>query len=252
PQVSRIKKGIFKRFLLTKFKIYKPPYLHVTQKYLKVLECETPSIPSSFLYLPSETCIQEKNKEIYTVLKTSQKSLILAPGASKPSKMLPFETWEKVIDDVYRKFEKIVIIGNGAEESEWARKMSQEGKSETIIDLTGRLSLCELMLFISQGIIFVGNDSGPAHLAAMLGLKTLVIFGQTVPEYGFTPLNSPILIEPPSHLLCRPCGHLGHDVCPKKHHLCMQSIDAESIICEIYYVLQTNEDIKNTHENRVY
>jgi len=234
--VHRIKKELIKRFLLSKFKIYRPPYPHVTQKYLKTLGVHENVIPSSSLYIPSEEEIRPENRDHYTQWKSGIRNLILAPGASKPSKMLPLETWEKVLEDISQEWDNILIIGNGKAEATWAEKISQGKKS--LINMTHRLTLGELILFINQGTLFAGNDSGPAHLAALCGIKTVVIFGQTVPEYGFVPLNSPSLIEPPIHLVCRPCSHLGFDQCPKKHHLCMRSIDAQTLINEIRYLLR--------------
>jgi ADP-heptose:LPS heptosyltransferase len=233
--VHRIKKELIKRFLLSKFKIYKPPYPHVTQKYLKTLGVHENVIPSSSLYIPSEEEIRPENRDHYTQWKSGIRNLILAPGASKPSKMLPLETWEKVLKDISREWDNILITGNGETETAWAEKISQENRF--LMNMTNRLTLRELMLFIKGGTLFAGNDSGPAHLAALCGIKTIVIFGQTVPDYGFAPLNSPSLIEPPIHLVCRPCSHLGFDRCPEKHHLCMRSIDAQTLINEIRYLL---------------
>lgn len=239
--VHRIQKKIFKRFLLSKFKFYRPPYLHVTQKYLNVLTSITEALPTSSLCLPPEESIHEKNKTIYTRLKRCSKTLLLAPGASKPSKMLPMKTWETVLESMHNEFDMILIIGNGKPESEWAEKIAQDPNQGYIINMTGRLALHELMLFIAAGTLFAGNDSGPAHLAALAGRPTVVIFGQTVPEYGFSPLNFPSVIEPPVHLVCRPCSHLGYVECPQKHHLCMKSIDAQTLINEMRNRLPEND-----------
>ena len=39
-----------------------------------------------------------------------------------------------------------------------------------------------LWKIISAAAVFVGNDSGPAHLAGMAGVPSVVIFGPTSPE----------------------------------------------------------------------
>jgi len=241
--VRRYKKEIVKRELLSRLKISKAPFLHVSQKYLKTIDL-SPAVPESFLYLPDESVISSENMELYGILKKSRCSLILAPGASKPTKMLPLETWEQVLKKVKDLFEYIVIIGNGNTEARWAEKISSEPVYGRVINLTKRLELGELMRFISLGDIFAGNDSGPAHLAAMLKKSTVVIFGQTSPDYGFKPLNNTTPVEPPIHLICRPCGHLGYNTCPLGHHECMRSIDAETIINEINYGIQIMSNIE--------
>jgi ADP-heptose:LPS heptosyltransferase len=44
------------------------------------------------------------------------------------------------------------------------------------------LSLSKVLELLSCADIFIGNDSGIAHLAAGLGIKTFTIFGPTNPD----------------------------------------------------------------------
>ena len=48
--------------------------------------------------------------------------------------------------------------------------------------------VAELMELIEKAGIFIGNDSGPGHLAAWSGVPTLTVFGPQLPEW-FAPLN---------------------------------------------------------------
>ena len=43
-------------------------------------------------------------------------------------------------------------------------------------------TLTELWARIASASSFIGNDSGPAHLAGMAGVQTVVIYGPTTPE----------------------------------------------------------------------
>ncbi|HQT38400.1 MAG TPA: glycosyltransferase family 9 protein [Acidocella sp.] len=57
------------------------------------------------------------------------------------------------------------------------------------IDLTGQTSLLELMSVISRASLAVGNDTGPMHMAAAMGVTSLVMFSSasnptlTAPRY---------------------------------------------------------------------
>ena len=52
--------------------------------------------------------------------------------------------------------------------------------------------LDEMIALVRRPATFIGNDSGPMHLAAAMGLKTIGLFGPTDPrQYGPYPLKSP-------------------------------------------------------------
>ncbi|MBI3885348.1 MAG: glycosyltransferase family 9 protein [Opitutae bacterium] len=62
----------------------------------------------------------------------------------------------------------------------------------TFVNLTGNTSLTSLSALIAKADWVVSNDSGPMHLAAALGVKTVGLFGPTDPRAtGPYPINSP-------------------------------------------------------------
>jgi heptosyltransferase-1 len=67
-------------------------------------------------------------------------------------------------------------------------------------NLTGNTSLVSLPVLIKRADWVIANDSGPMHLAAAFGVKTLGIFGPTDPRlFGPYPLNAPtnIVVQAP-------------------------------------------------------
>jgi ADP-heptose:LPS heptosyltransferase len=72
------------------------------------------------------------------------------------------------------------------------------------LNLTGNTSLGSLAALVRRADWVICNDSGPLHLAAALGVKTLGIFGPTDPRlFGPYPLNSPT-----NHVVQAPVGDL--------------------------------------------
>ena len=60
------------------------------------------------------------------------------------------------------------------------------------LNLTGNTSLVSLPALLKRADWVISNDSGPMHLAAALGVRTLGIFGPTDPRVsGPYPLNAP-------------------------------------------------------------
>jgi heptosyltransferase I len=76
---------------------------------------------------------------------------------------------------------------------------------EQFTNLTGRTSLLSLPALVSRASWVISNDSGPMHLAAALGVRTLGIFGPTDPRrFGPYPLQAPT-----NHVIQAPVGSLG-------------------------------------------
>jgi len=62
----------------------------------------------------------------------------------------------------------------------------------TFLNLTGNTSLTSLPALLAKSDWVISNDSGPMHLAAAMGLKTIGLFGPTDPrQYGPYPLKAP-------------------------------------------------------------
>jgi ADP-heptose:LPS heptosyltransferase len=72
------------------------------------------------------------------------------------------------------------------------------------LNLTGNTSLASLAALVKKADWVISNDSGPMHLAAAMGVRTLGIFGPTDPrQYGPYPLTAPT-----NHVVQAPLGDL--------------------------------------------
>jgi ADP-heptose:LPS heptosyltransferase len=73
---------------------------------------------------------------------------------------------------------RLVFFG-GAADAELAGAVVRAGVPDGYIDTCGRVSLSEAIGLLSRLDLFVGNDSGPLHLAAALGTPAVGIYGPT-------------------------------------------------------------------------
>jgi ADP-heptose:LPS heptosyltransferase len=87
------------------------------------------------------------------------------------------------------------------------------------IELVITDSLGELITQIENCDLFIGNDSGPANIASILGKKTFIIYGPVNPLYCSTKTNNSTYIS--KQLKCSPRGeehycftNAGRDGCP--------------------------------------
>ena len=63
----------------------------------------------------------------------------------------------------------------------WARSSAKAGGARCL-DLTGKLSLPEMVEWMRRSELLVTNDTGPMHVAAALGKPVVALFGPTTPR----------------------------------------------------------------------
>lgn len=96
-------------------------------------------------------------------------------------------------------------------------------------NLAGKTTISKLIEKIASLDLFITNDSGPMHIAAVYKVKTFTIFGPT--KYMETSQwRNPFKHIITKNLECAPCMKR---TCPLNHHDCMKLIKAEDILKEI-------------------
>lgn len=88
------------------------------------------------------------------------------------------------------------LIREGGRKVVWAGNnylpVKESFPDGTFLNLTGNTSLTSLPALLTKADWIISNDSGPMHLAAAMGLKTIGLFGPTDPrQFGPYPLKSP-------------------------------------------------------------
>ena len=114
----------------------------------------------------------------------------IAPFAQYESKVYPQDLMLQVIDGLSKTNGKIFLFGGGKQEIETLEAFSK-GK-ENVVVIAGKLSFHEELQLISNLDVMLSMDSGNAHIAAMLGVNTVTLWGATHPFAGFSPFNQPI------------------------------------------------------------
>jgi ADP-heptose:LPS heptosyltransferase len=95
---------------------------------------------------------------------------VLHPMASAPDKIWPHSNFLALADHIERSLglEPIFISGPGENLDAFHRYTSIEGAS-----------LEEIKSLLAGATLFIGNDSGPAHMAAAHGIPVVVLFGSS-------------------------------------------------------------------------
>jgi ADP-heptose:LPS heptosyltransferase len=87
-------------------------------------------------------------------------------------------------------------------------------------------------LVIQQASLFIGNDSGPLHLAAALQVKTVGLFGPASPDLTAPPHRSGTFLY--KKVDCSPCSQ---QQCIKPGHSCMMLISPDEVLAAVLNIL---------------
>jgi len=143
---------------------------------LKALGITISSAPA--LHLPIS---QEADMQIVHLLESlgatnADRLVAIHPWTSNPKKQWPIERFQALIARLAQEpGVRPIVIGGGEEQMHVADVMQDQ--HERVVNLVGRLSLTELAALLRTVRLLVSNDSGPMHLAAVVGTPVVALFG---------------------------------------------------------------------------
>jgi heptosyltransferase-2 len=147
----------------------------------------------------------------------------LNPGAtnSRAKQWMP-ERFAEVADRLSEKIGSKTIVIGAASDRAVADLVASKMRSKPIV-LAGQTSISELKGLLSNAALVISNDTGSAHVAAALGIPSVVIFGPTE-HHATRPLSdvAQVLRHP---VECSPC--MLRD-CPIDHR-CMTGVETHEV-----------------------
>lgn len=120
----------------------------------------------------------------------SEKWIGIAPFAQYESKVYPQDLMQKAIDELSKAPFKLFLFGGGEKEIQQLNQL--KNNHENVMVMAGRLKFQEELDLISNLDIMLSMDSGNAHIAAMLGVNVITLWGATHPYAGFSPFHQPL------------------------------------------------------------
>lgn len=137
-------------------------------------------------------------------------------GAGAVAKRWPVEHWRDLVGRFLNDGWRVIIVG-GAEDASIAASFTPHPR---LRDWTGRLKLTETAALLARADLFIGSDSGPAHLAATTATPAVILFSGTNRPKQWRPWSRRALVLR-NKVSCRPCHHKS---CPLADHPCMTGL----------------------------
>jgi len=144
---------------------------------------------SSKIYWDNQSIDKAKNDHN---IKSDVKNIICGISASGPTKIYSCESYIKLFKEINSKFPcKFFLFGGKNDETLIKKVMSLVPNSVSL----SKLELEEIIPIIASCKFYIGNDTGPLHISANLGLKCLALFCDSPPAaYGVWNSNIKIIV----------------------------------------------------------
>ncbi|MFR9775285.1 HAD-IIIA family hydrolase [Micromonospora sp. MS34] len=148
--------------------------------------------------------------------------VVLHPGSSVETRACPPELATRIVRVLAAAGYRVVVTG-GPDERELTARVAAAGG----LDLGGRTGLGELAAVVARaGALVVGN-TGPAHLAAALGVPVISLFAPTVPFAQWGPYRVPTVRLGDAGAACR---DTRATCCPVPGHPCLTDVEPGRVL----------------------
>ena len=244
-EIRKIRKRIFARTMLVKFKKnYYSEYVSVADRYIEPvhkfgIKNDTKGLD---IFIPEEIKKRVAALQKHFGLKEHHKCIGISAFAKHTTKCWPAERFvELAVRLIQEHQSRIILFGSIADQlgcTEMQKKIAGVTGNESVINVSGHLSLLESAAMVKICSLMISNDSGFMHVASAMKVPLVAIFGSTVKEFGFYPHGQNNVVIEKSNLKCRPCSHIGRNVCPEGHFRCMLDIQVHEVLTAASLVVQ--------------
>jgi heptosyltransferase-2 len=143
-------------------------------------------------------------------------AVLVHTGAGQAIRVWPLERYRALVERL-RGAGRRVLVACDPTQTQWWHEAG-ETQVATPNTVNGLLAL------IDAAACFIGNDSGPGHLAAFCGVPTFTIFGPQVPEW-FAPLHPATVWMEGKPCPYKPCS----DYCRMPTPLCLDRMSVDEV-----------------------
>jgi predicted lipopolysaccharide heptosyltransferase III len=151
------------------------------------------------------------------------KFAVVHPGARVDFKMLPPRTLGEVVGYIVSEFGvKVMLVGSDSEITAISEVAQASGRK---CGVATNLSIGQLAALMDRSEMFIGNDSGPMHIASALGKPVVAFFGPSDPKIWGPWNNKGKVVNAPA-MECMPCDQKG---CHLEPEHCMSKIKVANI-----------------------
>lgn len=217
----------FEKWLMVRFGLNKLPNKHIVDRYMETVQVTGVSKDDKGLdfFIPPN-----KSVDIRAAFGFDEgKYVSFVIGAAHQTKCL---TAPQIITICVQLNSPVILMGSKAEMAK-AELIEQAFSNGLVKNSCSGYDIMQSASILQQAGAVITHDTGLMHIAAALQKLQIVVWGNTIPQFGMYPYYGSekgrwISFERPE-LKCRPCSKIGFETCPKGHFKCIMDQDLDAI-----------------------
>jgi heptosyltransferase-2 len=142
-------------------------------------------------------------------------------GAGNSAKRWPIRSWKALVERFLKDGWRIIVVG-GVDDLPLSNALPMHDR---LRDWAGSLTVGQTTALLERANLFIGADSGPAHLAASAGTLSVILFSGTNQPRQWRPWSRHSLTLR-RRVPCQPCHQ---KICPLADHPCMSGLDPDRV-----------------------
>jgi heptosyltransferase-3 len=150
---------------------------HEVERNLEFLERLGVPIRSHELEVWFSKRAEERAAELLGPVDSRHPICLMAPGASHAARQWPVAHFAEIGRRILGRGGRLVVMGSEAERGLCEELARQTVSPDRVLVVCGEKDLGTLACLAKRSTFFLGNDSGPAHLAAAAGTQVLTLSG---------------------------------------------------------------------------
>lgn len=179
-----------------------PQALHLMDEFARALGV-TPD-PSSVRFRAPRRVRRRMAQRLQEINPDQRQVIVFHPGPTWPVREWPSRRWEKLAQLISANTSAIIIkIGTDLDSMGRTRLYPAVPKT---IDWTNKLDIIETVALLERAGAFVGIDSGPLHIAEVLGVPSVGLFGPIDGKLRAHP-KARVTVVTSGDLVCLGCHH---------------------------------------------
>jgi ADP-heptose:LPS heptosyltransferase len=153
--------------------------------------------------------------------------VVIHVGAKRQTNQWPLERYARVADEIIRRWEIRVVLTGSATELPAVESVAELMQEKPMV-LCGQLDLPQTAALLERSSLYVGNDTGPMHIAAAVGTPTGGVFSaRDFPERWWPCGHGHIVLRRDA-----PCSPCFKEICDRDL-VCLKAIEEKDVLAAV-------------------